>query len=272
MSTAHLSSQVYRHLRQQLISGKLLPGAVVSENMVATEMGISRTPVGEAVRQLAAEGLFEQVPRYGTVVKEITRQNMEEIYEVREAIESYAAGKAARNISNTQLEQLAVLCHAIEAIAEQLDASESEAIDGDTLRQFLATDMMFHLLIVRAAANSRILKVVEDSRSVSQVFRIRRRRRHDSATVHSACDYHNKILHALRAGDGEKAAQWMYNHIRLSKLEALAFIDQQQTKRLQPHTDFSLELDNDTRAALEKLEGGNADDSSMPWCSAVSST
>lgn len=255
MSTADLVSKAYRHLHGRLVSGDLLPGAVLSEKKLADELGISRTPVGEAVRRLASEGLVQQVPRYGTVVKEITRSDIEEIYELREAIEPYAARKAAVNISKTQLEQLAVLCRAIERLAEKLDNGDAEALEGEDLRQFLAADMAFHLLIVRAAMNSRILKTVQDSRVVSQLFRIRRHQ-HDSVLVHSACEHHRRILTALQSGDGDAAGCYVLDHISESKSETLRFIDRELSIRSQPETTVSLELSDELREELERLEQG----------------
>lgn len=223
MSAGNLTSKAYRHLHQQLVSGRLLPGAVISEKQLAVELGFSRTPVGEAVRQLVAEGFVEQVPRFGTVVKEITKQDIDEIYELREAIEPYAASKAASHISSTQLKQLEVLYRATGDLADWLIGGNAEVLDGTKLEQFLAADMAFHMLILRAAENSRIIKVVQDSRLVSQVFHMRRMR-HDSVVTQGAYDFHGKILAALRAGDGSEAADWMFKHIRVSREATLAFL------------------------------------------------
>jgi DNA-binding GntR family transcriptional regulator len=252
-AASNLTAQAYRHLHQQLVTGKLAAGAVLSEKKLAEELGISRTPVADAVRQLALEGLLEQVPRYGTIVREITRQDIVEIYGLREAIEPYAAREAAGRITASQIEQLRVLCHATRELAVKCEGSDQQLIDGQLLREFLAADMAFHTLVVRAAANSRILKVVQDSRAVSQIFRIRRRR-HDSTVVHGACDYHEKIVAALESGDGDVAADWMLKHITQSKVETLAYIDQVQDHRLRPEAGFSLELSESVRAALEQLE------------------
>lgn len=258
MATADLTSQAYRHLHRRLVSGELPAGTVLSENKLAAEMGISRTPVGDAVRRLAAEGLVEQVPRYGTIVKTITLQDIEDVYELREAIEPYAARKAASRVFATQLQQLEVLCKAIDGLSAQLDAGECEELTGEMLGQFLAADLAFHMLIVHAAANTRILSVVENTRVVSQVFRIRRRR-HDSAVVHAACDHHRKILAALSDGDGDRAAEWMLKHISRSKEETLALHQQAAKERVPVKSEFSLELCDDIRAELERLERHDAE-------------
>ena len=255
MESSGLASKVYSHLQEELLSGNLVAGAVVSEKQVADRLGISRTPVGEAVRKLASEGFVEQVPRYGTIVKEITKQDIADIYEVREAIEPYAARKAVDTISKTQLDQLEILCNAFEQMANALDKSGGGELEGELLRRFLAADMAFHMMIVRAAANSRIFKVVADSRVVSQVFRIRRRS-HDSTIVHGALDYHKKILLALRARDGQAAFDWMFKHINQSKHETLAFFEQSNKVPESPSFD-SLGLPSDIVKQLEDAIGEN---------------
>src|SRR5262245_15044729 len=90
-----LVQRAYEHIQEAILSGHLPAGSVVSEAVLAKSLGISRTPVGEAIRQLAREGLVQQVPRYGTIVKPIDRRELIELYEMRAALESYAAARAA---------------------------------------------------------------------------------------------------------------------------------------------------------------------------------
>lgn len=251
MEFTGLAGQVYSQLQSELLSGQLLPGAVISEKQLADRLGMSRTPVGEAVRKLVSEGFIEQLPRYGTVVKEITIHDVAEIYELREAIEPYAARKAAGKLSPAQLKQLEILCNAIEKIAEDLDKTKSKVLEGELLRRFLAADMAFHMLIVRVAANSRMQKVVSDSRAVSQVFRIRRRS-HDSAIVLGACSFHKHILKALRERDGQAASKWMFDHIHQSMNETLAYFGQREAAPPSPAFD-SLGLPEDLAKELEQV-------------------
>ncbi|MCA9230724.1 MAG: GntR family transcriptional regulator [Planctomycetales bacterium] len=253
MAAASLTQKAYRHLQQQLSGGILLPGAVVSEKQVASQLGISRTPVGQAIRQLVSEGLMEQVPRYGTVVKEITRQDIEELYELREAMEPYAARKAAESISRAQLDQLAILCQSTEQLANDMDEQGADALEGDALREFLSTDLAFHLYILRAAANQRMLKIVRDSRFVSRVFRTRRAR-HDRKMVHAACQCHREIYEALCAHDGAASAERMLRHIVKSKEETLAFIDREKRNLSASEAFFSLDLSEELREQLARLE------------------
>src|SRR6187431_3293853 len=120
MSSMSLAQKAYEHLQESVLSGRLRSGTVISEAGLAKELGISRTPVGEAIRQLVREGLVEQVPRYGTIVRSIDRQELIDLYEMREALESFAAAKAATRITGPALERLQQFCDVMERIEREL--------------------------------------------------------------------------------------------------------------------------------------------------------
>jgi DNA-binding GntR family transcriptional regulator len=255
VATTNLTQTVYKHLQGQLISGALPTDTVVSEEKLAAALGVSRTSVGNARRRLVAEGLMEQVPRYGTIVKEVTRQAIEENYELREAVEPYAVRKASVRITKPQLEQLSVLCQAIQELAEALSSSGSVAIEGDSLQTFLAVDLAFHLFIIQASGNRRALEIARKERFVSQVFRTRRGR-HDAAIVHSAYDDHSQIVSYLKSGDGEAAERRMFEHIWRSKKETLTFFDDQQRNMLSSDSSITLGLSDSIRQELGRFRPG----------------
>src|SRR4051812_27781366 len=173
MSTVSLAQKAYDHLQEGVLSGRLRSGAVISEAALARELGISRTPVGEAIRQLVREGLVEQVPRYGTIVRSIDRRELIDLYEMREALESYAAAKAAEHLSEPILNRLEQFCDVMERIGQELQAAGANELDESGLRRFLAADMAFHMLIIEASGNRRMLEVVKNMRTVSRIFRMR---------------------------------------------------------------------------------------------------
>src|SRR5690349_13215528 len=124
---ASLAQKAYEHLQEGVLSGRLRSGTVISEAALAKELGISRTPVGEAIRQLVREGLVEQVPRYGTIVRSIDRQELTDLYEMREALESFAAAKAAEHITEPMLNRLQQYVEVMKRIEDELrDAGASE--------------------------------------------------------------------------------------------------------------------------------------------------
>lgn len=251
MTQGSLTQRAYQLLQERILSGELAPGSLLSESRLAKEMGFSRTPVGEAIRQLAQEGFVRQVPRYGTIVRSIEPKDVEELYEMREALESFAAAKAARRITSLQLAQLDVLCSTIETIAgESLD--EASELDLSTLRKFLAADLTFHLLIVKAAGNQRILNTIRETRTISQIFRMRRHEP-DNGVVKRASQMHRRILAALSSGDSAAASEQMAEHIRASREDTLAYLAKEQQRS---HADVAsiLELPDEVRLELTRIE------------------
>src|SRR5438105_3197888 len=99
MLRTSLAQKAYEHLQEGIFSGRLRAGTVISEEALAKELGISRTPVGEAIRQLAGEGLVEQVPRYGTIVKPLDRRELQELYEIRDALRDRDPAAAQRHMT-----------------------------------------------------------------------------------------------------------------------------------------------------------------------------
>jgi DNA-binding GntR family transcriptional regulator len=252
MATVSLSQRAYQHIQREIVSGQLEPGSVISETLLAKQLGISRTPVGEAIRKLAQEGLVEQVPRYGTIVCEIDQRKILELYELREALEPYAARQAAPRMTGSELAQLRLLCATIEEISEELCASEMDALDDEMLRRFLAADMTFHLLIIRSAGNRLILDTVRDTRTISQIFRTRRNV-HDRSLVLEARRDHEAILAALEAGDGEAAAERLLQHVRASKEKTLRYLQSRQ-ELSGLNQALTVELPSVVREELERLE------------------
>src|SRR3954468_7860578 len=140
-SSGTLVQKAYDHIQEAILSGHLPAGSVVSEAALAKSMGISRTPVGEAIRQLSREGLVQQVPRYGTIVKPIERRELVELYEMRAALESYAAAKAGEEFEEQTIRRLQQFCDVMHNIAEELEDAGTSELDESRLSRFLAADM-----------------------------------------------------------------------------------------------------------------------------------
>jgi DNA-binding GntR family transcriptional regulator len=219
-----LGSVAYRHLHEEIVNGRLPSGTVLSEAAVAKQLGISRTPVGEAVRQLVREGLLEQVPRYGTVVRQLSRTDILENYELREALESYAAAKAAARATPQQIDRINALCERTHQLADALGGAANPSATTELLRQLKVTDMAFHLAIVAAAGNARITEVVSMSRSISLVM-VLRRPRPTVQFLAGVYEHHRRIADAIAAGNAEQASRFMLEHIQLSKQQSMETYD-----------------------------------------------
>ncbi|TWT91060.1 putative HTH-type transcriptional regulator YdfH [Pseudobythopirellula maris] len=222
------AQQAYTHLHERIATGTLEPGAVVSEASLAKELGISRTPIGEALRRLAHEGLVEQVPRFGTIVREISTTELIELFEIREALEGLAAGKAATLMTAETQDELETVCDTIEREIEAARQSGAEILEGESLRRFLATDLAFHMLIIASADNKRLFDMIHQTRSISLTFKTRRGE-HSIARVEQAAQAHRRILEAIRAREPEAASRLVGEHIRTSREQSFSDPAKQKT-------------------------------------------
>lgn len=214
------SNNAYTAIRSRITAGKLSPGEVVSEAALAKELGLSRTPVGEALRRLSHEGLVDQIPRYGTVVRRLSSQDLRELFELREALEGMAASKAAKRITAEAIEQLTALCESIDAEIDGARSMGQKAMEGDALERFLEADMAFHMLIISAAQNRRLTELLEQTRSISSMFHARRGL-HSIERVVDANQWHRRILTAIVDRDPEAASKLVVQHIRHSCEQSL---------------------------------------------------
>jgi DNA-binding GntR family transcriptional regulator len=214
--------RAYDHLVRKIASGDLAAGSPLSEVALATEIGVSRTPVREAIGQLAAEGILQKISGRGTVVAEPTRQDIVDLYELREALEVYAVGHVARRgLKPDESTLLGQLVDEIAAVKDRLVRSGKTTLSGDLLQRFLAADLRFHTVLLQAAGNRRMSKVLGDTRLLLRIFTMRRED-HTAALLTQVQRYHRRILEAVTHGNGPKAAQLLGEHIQASLQERLA--------------------------------------------------
>lgn len=218
--------KAYLLIQQKIARGELPPGSAVSEIPLAQELGSSRTPIREALGQLVAEGLLEQTPNRGTVVVQLGRQDIIDLYELREALEVYAVGKVASRANTPQdLQRLQSFADQILAIRDELRKSGRDKLDPKQMHRFIACDLGFHTLLLRIASNARILKVVNETRLLIRIFAIHRAG-HDMAALAKIHSQHREILDAVTAKSSTRAMALMSNHIGESQRERLVEFDE----------------------------------------------
>ena len=223
-----IQEKAYSFLRGRILSGDLAPGTSLSEASIARELGNSRGPLREAIRRLTAEGFLQPAPAGGSIVVDFSRRDVSELYELREALEVYAVGKAAETgLRPAELDDLQRLVREVLLLRDELEASGEPHLKADGMRRFIRIDLQFHTLLVRAAANSRILKVVADTRVLLNVFGIRRKG-HDAAQLTQIHGYHSEILAAISRRDRTAAIHLLGEHIRVSKEERLKEYDERE--------------------------------------------
>jgi DNA-binding GntR family transcriptional regulator len=213
--------RAYQHIKMLVSDGVLGPGAGVSELVLARELGSSRTPIREAMKQLDAEGLLEQNQNGGMVVAQLEREDIIELYELREALEIYSVGRVASfPLRPADRDRLQFMLDQLLVLKKELNDREIPELDEAQNRRFIESDLGFHALLMSMTGNSRIQKILHDTRLLIRVFAFRRRG-HTAEELQSIYDYHQQILNAVVANDSESAMKAMAAHIQASQRERL---------------------------------------------------
>ncbi len=219
-----LPEKIYNHLRTKLLAGELPPGARLDYKKISNEMGVSTTPVREAMGKLASEGLVDLIPRAGAVVRKLGSQEAVQLYGVREAIETYAATKAAEKISDARLNQLQGLLGKMRILLTKSFSNGSNLMTGEHLSEFLQSDLTFHMTIIEAAGNPRLTKLAGDSHIHSRIFGVERFG-HNQELMEEADKTHCAIFEALKKRDAARASSLVARHIQRSLELTLTHID-----------------------------------------------
>ena len=225
MSTNNLSGLAYKHISGELLNGRLIPGQKISEPALAKKLGISRTPVREAIQRLQSTGLLQQVPSSGTYVAQINRGPLIETYEIRLALETMAVRKVAKRIGLRHLSELKKCCNQMRSIINTMQKKKVDKIEGDLLVKFLNADLDFHLTIMKIAGNRMALKLITDAHMHNRIFGYLSRYR-DQDHARQTLSRHSSIVKAIGVHDADAAYKLLYEHIELSMTEALEVLDE----------------------------------------------
>lgn len=207
LSPRPLYEEVAERLRTSIFSHELAPGSWIDEQAIAKEYGISRTPMREAIKILAAEGLITMKMRRGAYVTEVSKSDLSQIFTVLALLEGQACRETALKASEGQLE-------ALDSIHMKL---ERAAADRD-LDQFFAINQSFHDKLQEISNNPWMKRVIDDLRKVLKLQRrdsLSKRGRLESSLVE-----HRKILSALLARDAELSEKLMKEHLLQGQLAA----------------------------------------------------
>jgi DNA-binding GntR family transcriptional regulator len=220
-----IREKAYLHIQQQIANGKLAAGSGVSELSLAKELGSSRSPIREAMNQLAAEGLLEQNSGGGMLVAQLKRNDIVELYDLREALEVYSVGKIAGiSLPAADKDRLQRLVDKIPELKAELESSGEKALNDAQMQTFLACDFEFHALLMSMTQNSRIQKIISETRFLIRIFSLHRPG-HDAPLLESIYQYHQRVLDAVAHGDKQLAMQCLAEHIQASQKEQLQGFD-----------------------------------------------
>ena len=194
------SELVYRRLKEQIISGDMAPGSRLIELNIAADFGVSRTPVREALKRLAAENLVLADPARGMIVHAPDTGEIEDVFTVREALDGLAARLAAHRITPSELARLRLIVDTMR-----------EAIKADRREQILISNQRFHDVIYSAAGNPMLARVASDLRDFVRRFTTLPFASPDR--VEDVLSEHEQILAALVAHDPEAAQRASNGHL-----------------------------------------------------------
>jgi len=219
--TGLLSDRIRNALTDAISSGELAPGTTLDEQQLADRYGASRTPVREALRQLATSGMVEVRPRRGVIVRHVTAEEVMDMFEAMAEIEAVCVRLATYRITPLERSRLLRIHEASQAAVEQDDVNAYDALNRD-----------FHEAIYRAAHNDFLADQAIAVRTRLNAFR-RMQLRQDRRLVTSRAE-HDAVMRAIAEGDGDEAARRMRAHM-LNAASALdSYIAHQDALHIQP--------------------------------------
>lgn len=213
-----LRDVVFNTLRQAILTGELKPGERLMEIHLAERLGVSRTPVREAIHKLELEGLVTMSPRRGAAVAQITEKSMSDVLEVRRAMDALCAELACERISEEELKQLEKACKEFE-----------QATGTKDIKVIAQADVKLHDIILQATGNQRLVQLVNNLSE--QMYRYRFEYLKDFSQHENLVEEHRMIYESLRDHDRERASEAAKVHIDNQRKTIIRQIRMEAEKR-----------------------------------------
>ena len=213
-----LHDEVADGLRARIFEGLLTPGSFIDEAALCTELAISRTPLREALKVLAAEGLVRHEPRRGSFVNQVTEQDLDDIFPVIALLEGRCALEATRNATDADI-----------AALETLHTSLQQHAAAKRITDYYAVNFQIHEAIITLANNRWLAQVIADLRKILKLARLQQL--HAPGRLEQSLSEHLAVFAAIKARDGEAADAAMRTHL-LRQREALRELSRTQKSRL----------------------------------------
>ena len=204
--------RAYEHLKASILSGRLNPGERLTEEHLAKELGISRTPVREALHKLESEGLIKPLPSRGFIASQDSKEDIEELFEIRAVLEGYALRVICGRIDDALLERLE------ETVRKAEEALRAQSLDDVFHWNTRFHDVLHELIVDRHRLYHQMVTMRQ------YVLRYRKNTLQYPDGGERTVDGHRKILLALRLRDPDLCERVMREHIQQSKKDALQFL------------------------------------------------
>jgi DNA-binding GntR family transcriptional regulator len=220
MSEIHIAAtvkdQVYQIIKMRIIEQYYKPGQWLQENDVAAQLKVSRSPVRAALKALVHDGLVIELPNKGVFVREFTHQDIRDIFDMRNMMESYAITCSPKNMNDSIAEMLSTL-------AGQL----ADAHQKDDLTRYIRFDTQLHDKIIELGGNALLCSTYTQLRSMLQPFRVYSllgKKRFDDSV-----EEHRNIIQYICSGDIKKAVKWDKQHLTLAQEAILHYLSTKET-------------------------------------------
>ena len=210
-----LRDVVFNTLRTSILTGELKPGERLMEIHLADKLGVSRTPIREAIRKLELEGLVLMIPRRGAEVARISEKSMRDVLEVRRSLEELAIELACQRMTDEEFKEL-----------QRAQEAFKSAVEHGSAMEIAETDEAYHDIIYNSTGNMRLVQILNNLRE--QMYRYRLEYIKDEDKRQILLVEHNKIYRALCSRHVEEAKQAMREHIDNQEITVLKNIKEQE--------------------------------------------
>lgn len=228
-----LGHQAYVELRRRLAAGEFPPGSQLVNRTISEQVGMSMTPVREAIARLASEGIVHYIPGAGSYVRSVDRQELAQLYELREVLEPFATTRAAMQITANELHELRGICKDWRAIVDDLRLSNLPHANKQQIARWNSNERRFHELIIQASRNTWLIKVVDDLQLMAYSFNPLRGLADFLTLANAESTYrdHLRIYKALRKRDAPLVRSLSRRHIRIGRNRVLEFLEKQNSQQ-----------------------------------------
>lgn len=194
-----LADQVFEHLERDILSGKYQRGEILTESKLSAQLGVSRTPIREALRRLEQEHIIEESGK-GSVVIGITEKDLDDIFQIRKSLESQAAALAAERITDEQLRELQEVLELQEFYLNKQDAEQIKLMDS-----------RFHTMLYKISESMTFFDILMPLHKKIQKYR--RASVESTSRAAASVQEHRRIFDAVKAKDAELAAKYTLEHV-----------------------------------------------------------
>lgn len=209
---ASMVDGVYSSLLAAILEGRLGAGTPLSQNKLASRMGVSRTPVREALLRLERDGLVQRLPESGFAVATITTEEVDEACDLLDVLDTFVYTRAAERLTSAQLGDL------LDLAANLVDSAET----GDA-EAWRAADQRYHAVVMEAAGNRFVARCLQQTRHRVQRFWLQRR--HFDGRLRTCSEDHVALARAMLDGDGEVLARTVHAHIERLRASVLSRLE-----------------------------------------------